>query len=195
MNKYRSYAGGLFRKFVFVNNNNNILFSLSCTSILLLCSLPHISYVTIMLFWMKARRTVGLKPVNLGFLFVQSFCVVCCFKEYYVILWHNNVYQRKCHLVLNILHFIVHKLAFFCYFECRIRIMRLDLSFQKTKIPVFEFTTYWFSDSGVITTTPTEPTVSERHRKTFSSIQSCLTDSTLNPISFQVKSYQYIQQH
>ena len=47
-------------------DNNNNLFSLSCTSTLLLCSLPHVSYVTIILFWMKARRTVGLRPVHLG---------------------------------------------------------------------------------------------------------------------------------
>ena len=33
----------------------------------------------------------------------------------------------------------------FSYFEFDIRLIRLGLSFQKTKIPVFELTTYWFS--------------------------------------------------
>ena len=32
------------------NNNNNNLFSLSCTNCLVLCSLPHVGYITIILF-------------------------------------------------------------------------------------------------------------------------------------------------
>ena len=31
------------------------------------------------------------------------------------------------------------------YFEFKIRLIKLGLSFQKTKIPVLELTTYWFS--------------------------------------------------
>ena len=33
----------------------------------------------------------------------------------------------------------------FFYFDFKIRLIRLGLSFQKTKISVFEFATYWFT--------------------------------------------------
>ena len=63
----------------------------------------------------------------------------------------------------------------FSYFEFKIRLIRPRLSFQKPpKIHVFERTTYWFSvrsHNHYIK----EPTVSGRHRKAFSNLQSCLT--------------------
>ena len=46
--------------------------------------------------------------------------------------------------------------------------------FPKAKIPVFD-PQLTDSKSGVLTT---ELTVSERHRKDFSNLQSCLTDSS-----------------
>ena len=55
----------------------------------------------------------------------------------------------------------------FSYFEFKTRLIRVDFSLQNTKIPVFELTT----DSK-------EPTVSRRHRKAFSNLQTCLTASS-----------------
>ena len=50
MLKYTHKSGGkVSKKDKLVNNNNN-LFSLSCTSFLVLCSLPHVGYITIILF-------------------------------------------------------------------------------------------------------------------------------------------------
>ena len=48
-----------------------------------------------------------------------------------------------------------------------------------SKIPVFEVLTYWFPVRSLNHYT-TEPTVNRRHRKAFSSLQSCMTDSTFN---------------
>ena len=61
------------------------------------------------------------------------------------------------------------------YFEFKIRLIRLGLSFQKQNI-------LWLnsqpnnSQSGMITIT-SYLTLSGRHRKSFSTLQSCLTDS------------------
>ena len=52
-------------------------------------------------------------------------------------------------------------------------------SFKKLKIPVLYLNSQpTDSQSGVMTITPTEPTVSGRHRKAFSNLQSCMTDSS-----------------
>ena len=70
----------------------------------------------------------------------------------------------------------IHSIAHYsCFsdFVFKIRLMRLGFSFQNTKNSQPPD-----SQSGVITTTPTEPTVSGRHRKAFSNLQSCLTDSS-----------------
>ena len=39
----------------------------------------------------------------------------------------------------------IHKPLGFSHFQFKIRLIRLGLSFQKTKIPVFELKTYWFT--------------------------------------------------
>ena len=47
------------------------------------------------------------------------------------------------------------------------------------------------SQSGVITVTPTEPTVSLRHRKAFSNLQLCMTDSSWIHLILLIKLIQY----
>ena len=70
----------------FNNNNNNNLFFAFCYN--LLCSLPHVSYGTIIYVLMKARITVGLKLVHLGGQFpVSIHCQI------------NSIYQ-VCSLLL-----------------------------------------------------------------------------------------------
>ena len=65
----------------------------------------------------------------------------------------------------------------FSYFEFKIRLIRLGLSFQKTKIPYFKLTTNWFSFRNHNHYTK-EPTVGGRHRKAVSNLHLCLTDSS-----------------
>ena len=67
--------------------------------------------------------------------------------------------------------------SFICVSVFKIRLIILGFLPQKTKIPVFELTTYWFS-IGSLNHYTTEPTVRGRHIKAFSSLQSCLTDSS-----------------
>ena len=66
--------------------------------------------------------------------------------------------------------------------ECILVYLKLDIldfSFKKLKIPLLYLNSKATdSQSGVITTTPTEPTVRGRHRKAFSNLQSCMTDSS-----------------
>ena len=57
------------------------------------------------------------------------------------------------------------------------RLIRLGFSFKKLKIPVLYLNSQpTDSQSGVITITPTEPTVNGRHKKVFSNLQSHMTD-------------------
>ena len=53
----------------------------------------------------------------------------------------------------------------------------LFISFQKTRVAVFELNAYSFPVRNLNHYT-TEPTVGERYRKSFSILQSCLTDSS-----------------
>ena len=65
----------------------------------------------------------------------------------------------------------------FSYFEFKIRLIRLGLSFQKQKF-LYLNSKPADSQSGVITITPkSQSSVSGTHRKVFSNLQSCLTDS------------------
>ena len=75
--------------------------------------------------------------------------------------------------------FINNKQSCYSYFVFQIRLIRLGFFFKKLKIPVLYLNSRpTDSQSGVITITPTEPTVSGRHRKAFCNLQSCLTDSS-----------------
>ena len=65
----------------------------------------------------------------------------------------------------------------FCVSVFKIRLIILGFLPQKTKIPVFELTTYRFLVRSLNHYTM-EPTVRGRHIKAFSSLQSCLTDSS-----------------
>ena len=78
----------------------------------------------------------------------------------------------------------------FSYFEFKIKLIRLDLSFQKQKFPVFEFITDLIlvrSHTHCIK----EPTVSGRHRKALSNLQSYLTDSSWIHLILLIKLIQY----
>ena len=67
----------------------------------------------------------------------------------------------------------------FSDFVFKIRLIRLGFSFKKLKIPVLYLKSQpTNSQSGVIPITPTEPTVSGGHRKAFSNLQPCMTDSS-----------------
>ena len=75
----------------------------------------------------------------------------------------------------------------FSDFEFKIR---LGLSFHKQKIAIFKLTIYWFSVRSHNHYTK-QPTVSASHRKAFSKLQSCLTDSSwIHPILL-IKLIQY----
>ena len=69
------------------------------------------------------------------------------------------------------------KQSCFSDFVFKIRLIRLGVYFPKTKIPVFELPTYWFSVRS-LNHYITEPTVNGTHRKAFSNLQSCLTYSS-----------------
>ena len=71
----------------------------------------------------------------------------------------------------------LHSYSCFSDFVFKIRLIKLGFSIKKLKFPVLYLNSYWFQ-SRVIIITPTEPTVSERHRKAFSTLQSCMTDSS-----------------
>ena len=62
-------------------------------------------------------------------------------------------------------------------FEFKIRLIRLGLSFQNQKILSSKLTSCWFSIRSNNQNT-TEPTVSVRHRKALSNLQSCMADSS-----------------
>ena len=67
----------------------------------------------------------------------------------------------------------------FSDFAFKIRLIRLGFFFKKIKTPVMYLNSQSTdSQSGVITVTPTEPTVSLRHRKAFSNLQLCMTGSS-----------------
>ena len=69
----------------------------------------------------------------------------------------------------------------FPYFQFKVRLIRLDFfKKQKTKkiLAVFELTTYWSAVRSANHYTKVS-TVSEKHRKTFTILQSCLTGSSL----------------
>ena len=62
----------------------------------------------------------------------------------------------------------------FSYFEFKVNLIRLGLSFQKQK---FLYSTYWFSVRSHNHYTKGS-TVSGSHKKAFTNLQSCLTDSS-----------------
>ena len=88
----------------------------------------------------------------------------------------------------------------FSYFEFKIRLIRLGLSFQKQNFLYSNSQPSAFQ-AGVITITP-KNTVSGRHRRAFSNLQSCLTDSSwihlfllIQLIYYKIKKHEYFEYH
>ena len=74
-------------------------------------------------------------------------------------------------------HSAIHTQSCFSDFVFKIRLIMLGFSFQKNKSCCIWIITYWLP-VRILNHYTTEPTVSGRHRKTFSSLQSCLTESS-----------------
>ena len=88
--------------------------------------------------------------------------------------------SRERRPVANSIVPFLEQVACFSYFEFKIRLIRLSLSFQKHKFPVRSHNHY-----------NKEPTVSGRHMKAFSSLQLCLTDFCWIQLILLIKLIQY----
>ena len=93
----------------------------------------------------------------------------------------NTFYYTRCGVSC------IQVIRVFSEFVFEIRLIRLDFSFKKLK---FLYLNSQPTDSQFfLTTTSQRPTVSGRHGKVFSSLQSCLTDSSYRPRSEASEGY------
>ena len=120
-----------------------------------------ICHPSVLCIWIVRHHTVEAESLT-----DCTICVLCVITS-----WIQNLSPTA-----QCVHWNLQYIHVFSDFVFKIRLIRLGFSFQKTKNPVLEPPTYWFS--GVLIITPNEPTVSGSHRKAFSSLQSCSTDSS-----------------
>ena len=111
--------------------------------------------------------------------------------------FHTDIMQTCMQLLCRCLYNVcrclqrLYKLnLYFNYFEFNMRLIRLGKPFQKQKNPIYLNSQPTDSVRNYNHCTK-DPTVSGRHRESFSSLQSCLNDSSLIQLILLIKLIQY----